>query len=202
MDDHTRTQQSARPDTMDDDDKRSVRLVWTSPKRGQKGPTHSLHDLPIFGPWDLGAGASQRRSRLSIRCTSTVSRDDQPTLGDTKRKTDGGEHRTVPSEGQPERPCPRCAEHTTRGDVHPAADSRNDPKNHSVKQSNPRTCVAHVRGLGRRRVMRGGTGRWPPTQGKKPPPRATHTRTTCQPEPAKRKRRRRRRGATRQYGHP
>ena len=139
MDEHTRTQQSARPDTMDDDDKRSVRLVWTSPKRGPKRgrPSHSPHDLPIFGPWDLGAGASQRRSRLSIRCTSTVSRDDQPTLGDTKRKTDGGEHRTVPSEGQPERPCPRCAEHTTRGDVHPAVNSRNDPKTTPESRATP-----------------------------------------------------------------
>ena len=36
MDEHTRTQQSARPDTMDDDDKRGVHHVWTSPKRGPK----------------------------------------------------------------------------------------------------------------------------------------------------------------------
>ena len=138
MDEHTRTQQSARPDTMDDDDKRSVRLVWTSPKRGPKRgrPSHSPHDLPIFGPWDLGAGASQRRSRLSIRCTSTVSRDDQPTLGDTKRKTDGGEHRTVPSEGR------REAKPTVCGTHHEGRRLRSGrlperPKNHPVSRATP-----------------------------------------------------------------
>ena len=202
MDEHTRTQQSARPDTMDDDDKRSVRLVWTSPKRGQKGAvtlTSRLTHLRSVGP----------RGRRKPKAMPTI--DPLHEHGEPRRPAHTGRHqkknRRRRAPDGPKRGTARATMPTVCGTHHegrrpPSGRLPERPKNHSVKQSNPRTCITHVQGLGRRRVMRGGTGRWPPSQGKKPPPGATHTRTTCQPEPAKRKRRRRRRGATRQYGHP
>ena len=146
MDDHTRTQQSARPNQW----MMMTKVVCTTCGRPQRGDKKGAAVTPTSRLTHLRSGGP--RGRRVPKAWPTVDplikhseprRSAHTKLHSKEKTTTAGTGRSQARDGT--KPSPRCAGHTTRGDVYAAADSRNDPRTTPSAEQPPNVCCTRPR---------------------------------------------------------